>query len=108
MPINFKGVPVRDDTRGHPGDSWILVDPERGIYQWFDVQAGGGGATTYIHDQPVASSTWVINHNLLYFPSVSVVDSTGAEIIPGNVTWATINQVIVSFTPAVAGKAYLS
>ena len=107
MPINFKGVPVRDGVRGNPGDSWILVDPIRDKYEWFDVTATSGGTATYVHDQPVASSTWVINHNLLYFPNVSLVDSTGREIY-GEVNWATVNQVIVTLTPAVAGKAYLS
>jgi hypothetical protein len=107
VPINFKGVPVRDDTRGDPGDSWTLIDPVKDIYEWTPASGGGGGGT-YVHDQPVASVTWVINHGLLYYPSVSVVDSTGRVIVPDDISYATINQVIVSLTPAVAGKAYLS
>jgi hypothetical protein len=107
MPINFKGVPVRDDIRGDPGDAWTLIDPVKDIYEWTPASGGGGSGGTYVFDQPTASTTWVINHNLLYYPSVTIVDSAGQEIV-GEVSYATINQVIVTVNPAVAGKAYLS
>lgn len=61
----------------------------------------------YVHDQPVASATWIVNHNLGKFASVSIVDTANDEII-GDVAYAGLNQVIITFSSAVSGKAYLN
>lgn len=84
---------------------------------------GGTGATTvegaraalgitsasysYVHEQAVAASTWTINHNLGFHPSVSIVDSAGNKVT-GEVQYTSVNQVIVSFIGSFAGSAYLS
>ena len=63
---------------------------------------------SYKHTQGVPSTTWTINHNLGYEPGgVSIVDSSGT-IVTGTVTYASINQIVVSFTSAFGGKAYIS
>jgi hypothetical protein len=62
---------------------------------------------TYVHTQGVASSTWTINHNLEYYPSIEVVDSAGTVVI-GNYTYANVNTIIATFASPFAGKAYLS
>lgn len=62
---------------------------------------------TYIHNQAVSSSTWVITHNMGFYPAVSVVDSGGNTVI-GDVTYISENQVSVSFSASFGGKAYLS
>lgn len=62
----------------------------------------------YKHTQGVAATTWTINHNLGYEPGgVSVVDSAGTTVI-GTVQHTSANQIVVSFTSAFGGKAYLS
>lgn len=63
--------------------------------------------TNYVHDQQVAASSWVINHNLGKFASIHIVDTAGDEII-GEVTYNTINQITVTFTSQVSGKAYIN
>jgi hypothetical protein len=72
---------------------------------------GGGGTivsqTTYIHYQNSSSSVWVITHYLGRFPSVTVVDSAGSEVV-GDVTYDSDNQVTVRFMAAFSGKAYLN
>jgi hypothetical protein len=61
----------------------------------------------HIHNQSAASTEWVITHNLGKYPSVSVVDSSGAEVI-GEVEYLTDTQLKVKFSAAFSGKAYLN
>lgn len=61
----------------------------------------------YTHTQTVASSTWSIVHNMGKNPSVSIVDSSGDEVI-GSVTHVSVNQMVLSFSAAFSGKAYLN
>lgn len=63
--------------------------------------------TNYVHDQQTASASWVINHNLGKFASIHIVDTAGDEII-GEVTYNTINQITVTFSSLVSGKAYIN
>jgi hypothetical protein len=62
---------------------------------------------SYTHTQSVSASTWTINHNLGYYPSVSVVDS-GESLVVGDVTYISTNTLSVSFNASFGGKAYLS
>ena len=61
----------------------------------------------YIHDQQVASITWVVTHNMNKYPAVNIVD-TSNDIIMGEVRYNTLNQLTITFTAAVSGKAYLN
>ena len=61
----------------------------------------------YVHDQAVPASTWTINHNLGYYPSVSVVDSTN-RVVFGDVVYLTDDVVQVNFNGSFSGKAYIS
>lgn len=62
---------------------------------------------TYVHVQDTAVTTWTINHNLGYYPSVTVVDSAGSEVV-GDVTYPDANTVTATFGGAFGGRAYLS
>jgi len=62
---------------------------------------------SYIHTQSASASTWTINHNLGYYPAVSVVDS-GENLVIGDVTYISANTLSVSFNASFGGKAYLS
>ena len=63
---------------------------------------------SYKHTQGTPSTSWTIDHNLGYEPGgVSVVDSSGT-IVTGTITYASVNQIVVSFTSAFGGKAYIS
>ena len=61
----------------------------------------------YFHTQNVASSEWVITHNLNKYPSVSVVSSAGDEVI-GEVFYNNMNQVTITFKGAFKGTATLN
>jgi hypothetical protein len=60
--------------------------------------------TEYVHTQGSASTSWVVNHNLGFYPSVEIL-SVGFQEIEGTVTHNTINQTTISFETAIAGSA---
>lgn len=61
----------------------------------------------YVHNQPSASSTWSITHNMRFYPNVSIVDSAFSKVI-GEVTYVSENALTVTFSHSFSGKAYLS
>ena len=67
----------------------------------------GSVSFEYVEDFSSATDTWVINHNLGKYPSVSTVDSAGS-IINGAITYNNENKITVVFTSATSGKAYLN
>jgi hypothetical protein len=64
-------------------------------------------AITYTHNQMQASSVWDIVHNMGKMPSVTVVDS-GDNMVFGEVQYISMNELVVSFSSAFSGKAYLN
>lgn len=66
-----------------------------------------GGDKNFLYTQTIASDTWSIQHNLNKYPSVSVIDSAGDEVI-GEVEYNTINKVTISFKGAFKGTATLN
>ena len=70
------------------------------------------GDITYTHNQSSTSNTWVVNHNLHRFPSVTVVDSADT-IVQGTVVYNSSKQLTITFFSgssalAFQGKAYLN
>lgn len=63
--------------------------------------------TNYVHDQQVASATWVITHNMGKRPSVTIVDTADEEVI-ADVKYNSNNQLTISFYSPNSGKAYLN
>lgn len=63
--------------------------------------------TTFVFDQAESATTWHIAHNLGKYPSVVIVDSTGA-VIGGKVTYVDINNIDIEFNAQFTGKAYLN
>jgi hypothetical protein len=65
-------------------------------------------ATTFTFTQSSASAEWTIAHNLGYRPGgVAVVDS-GENVVLGDIVHSSDNQLVINFSSAFAGKAYLS
>lgn len=61
----------------------------------------------HVHTQTLASAQWNITHNLGKNPSVSIVDSAEEEVI-GEVQHTDVNSLIIRFSAAFSGKAYLN
>jgi hypothetical protein len=67
----------------------------------------GPGDSNFEFTQATPSAVWTINHNLNKFPSIAIVDSAGDEC-EGAVNYASRNQLVVTFSAAFSGKAYLN
>ncbi len=80
-------------------DNWLDLVPLSGI-------TGPAGAPAYVHQQSTPATTWTINHNLGYRPSVEVFDSGSSEMI-AEIVHPTVNQALVNVNPASAGFARL-
>lgn len=98
-------VTVKEETP----DTYILTITNRdGSYDTPNlISVTSSSNLTYIHEQVEASSRWVINHNLRKYPSVTIVDSADT-VVNGEVTYQSINTVIVEFSAPFSGKAYLN
>jgi hypothetical protein len=72
---------------------------------------GPAGASSvdkfYTFNQEVASATWIINHFLKKFPSVTVVDSAGDTILIGP-RYIDKDRLQLIFNSPFAGIAYLN
>jgi hypothetical protein len=72
----------------------------------FQLEAGPATNSTVVHDQATSSATWTINHNQGRYPSVDVTDSAGTHVI-GDISYPTVDQIVVSFDNPFAGKAII-
>ena len=61
----------------------------------------------YEYIQPLTSATWSIPHGLGYKPSVTIFDNSNNEIF-GDVVYDDDDNITITFSSAVIGKAYLS
>lgn len=64
------------------------------------------GDVAYVHNQAVASNVWTINHNLGFNPTAVVLDSAGTQC-EGTFSYPSLNQLIITFTGAFTGTAYV-
>jgi len=60
----------------------------------------------YTHTQAISSATWTINHNLGFNPVAVVLDSGGTQC-EGAVSYPTTSQMVITFTGAFTGVAYI-
>lgn len=64
------------------------------------------GDVAYTHTQNTPSATWTINHNLGFNPVAVVLDSGGTQC-EGAISYPTVNQMVITFTGAFSGVAYI-
>ncbi len=69
--------------------------------------AGTGGDSTYLHTQLTPSSVWTVDHGLGKEPAVTVIDSADSEVF-GEVSYPTLNRVVLTFSSAFGGRARLN
>ena len=62
---------------------------------------------SYRHVQNVLSTEWTVNHNLNFYPNVTVYNSAGA-MVEGTVNHTNAVQLKITFSSLISGKAYLS
>ena len=64
-------------------------------------------SSRHIHTQGTAATAWTITHALGGYPSVTVVDSA-KTVVYGEINYLSTSQVVVNFTSAFSGSAYLT
>jgi len=67
--------------------------------------------STYTHTQSIADTTWTINHQMGTRPIVSTqvtIDGAVQVILPREVEYPDLNNVIIRFTSARTGTARLA
>jgi hypothetical protein len=61
----------------------------------------------YKHVQTASSQTWVITHNLNFYPNITVMDSAG-NVVEGDIVYTSKKVVTLHFSAPVIGYAVLS
>jgi hypothetical protein len=110
--LRASGPPTGDI--GRDGDYYIddsapglpLYGPKQNG-QWPDLVIYSNDISRHVHTQAVPSTTWVVNHLLGGFPSVTVVDSANTAV-HGMVTYVSETQVVLTFSAPFSGSAYLT
>lgn len=69
--------------------------------------AGEATPVAFTYTQSSASTNWVINHNLGFYPNITVVDLS-SNILEGDITYTDSNSVTLTFSRTTSGTAYLS
>lgn len=67
----------------------------------------GGGVGAFHFVQASAASTWVVLHNLGFYPDVQVFDTNGDQV-EGDVTHNSVDQLTIVFSAPFSGDAYLN
>jgi hypothetical protein len=67
---------------------------------------GPMGNVFYTHIQNTPNATWTINHNLVGYPTAVVFDSSGSQC-EGTFSYPSNNQMVISFSSAFSGTAYI-
>ena len=60
----------------------------------------------YVHTQAVPSAVWTINHNLGGQPTAVVLDSAQTQC-EGTFSYQCANQMVITFSSALTGTAYI-
>ena len=97
-------APKVDVYTGQPGPRGV---PGPQGAQGIQGPPGETPVIAYTHIQNAVSSTWTINHNLGFNPNVTTLDSAGTTI-EGSITFVDANNLTISFSVGLTGKAYLS
>lgn len=77
-----------------------------GTTPWNSLPYQASALQPYTHNQSVAATSWTINHNLGYKPSVELLTAGGVEF-DAEVVHTSNNQVVVNLVVAIAGSARL-
>ena len=94
-------VGIERDTR--------LMKVGDGSTAWNSLEYVGVDTTqvSYTHNQGATSNTWSIAHNLNFYPTVQIFDSA-SNLVEGAVSHTDANNLTLTFSAAISGKAYLS
>jgi len=82
--------------------------------QSYSISVFTAGDKNLLHTQSSASNSWTVNHNMGKYPSVSIVEcdpsanETDGDLVIGEVTYNSVNQLTIKFAAAISGVAYIN
>lgn len=68
----------------------------------------GAAGSVYVHEQLVASSNWVITHNLGHFVSAVIIPTGETQSHAADVFQNSLNSATIVFPSPITGTAVLS
>jgi len=80
----------------------------------YSINVFTAGDKNLLHTQSSASNSWTVNHNMGKYPSVSIVEcdpsanETDGDLVIGEVTYNSVNQLTIKFAAAISGVAYIN
>lgn len=72
-----------------------------------DGQPGTPGGSQFLLNQVAPAATWLVAHNLGYFPHITILDSSG-EVVLTDIHHADVNSAVLTFASPTTGKAIAS
>lgn len=97
-PVTLEWVGPNRDTIG-----LAAVDPNAIAGLAGPPGISGNAAAGYVHTQATPSQTWNVNHNLGFFPNVTILTPGGLEV-EAQISHISVNQFICNFTLAQTGQ----
>jgi hypothetical protein len=82
---------------------WVHIANIKGA----DGAPGTPGGSQYVHDQTSAASVWNVNHNLGYFPHISIIMDDGT-IVVADIDHLSATLANITFPSPYTGKAVCS
>lgn len=92
--IETSGAQGPEGAKGDKGDKGDQGDP-------------GVSGASYVHNQNVASTLWIVDHFLGRYPSVTVIDSAGDEV-EGELKYINSDKLTLSFSAPFGGQAFIN
>lgn len=77
------------------------------LADFFSQFIGSVSDSTYVHEQIIPSTSWLVTHNLNKYPSVTIIGTDGIPILT-DFEYVSVYQVRVNFSSNQIGKAILN
>lgn len=77
------------------------------VIDYPDIGANPVNHVRYVHNQATIANEWTINHNLNFFPNVTVLDNQN-RILETDLVYLNSNTVKIVMNSASSGTAYLT
>jgi hypothetical protein len=82
---------------------WVQITNIKGK----DGLPGTPGGSQYVHSQTTPAATWNVNHNLGYFPHITIIMDDGTMVV-ADIDQLDANSAIITFPTPYTGKAVCS
>jgi hypothetical protein len=74
-----------------------------------DINTSPVNHVRYVHNQTVVSNDWTINHNLGFFPNVTILDNDSPpRIVEADIRYLNTSSVRIIMNTSMSGTAYLT